>query len=40
MVVPMVGRLAGSSDPWEPNMLLDPDGAPVEAVGASPETGA
>jgi site-specific recombinase XerD len=33
VVVPAVGRLACSGDPWEPYVLVGPDGAPVEAVG-------
>jgi site-specific recombinase XerC len=32
MVVPQVGRLVATEDPWEPYRLLDPAGAPVKAV--------
>ena len=34
MVVPKVGQLVECDDPWEPYRLVDPDGKPVEAVGA------
>ena len=34
VVVPAVGRLVESSDPWEPYRLVDLTGAPVDAVGA------
>jgi integrase len=34
MVVPAVGRLVESDDPWEPYALVGPAGVPVEAVGA------
>jgi integrase len=33
VVVPAVGRLAESGDPWEPYRLVDRAGVPVEAVG-------
>jgi site-specific recombinase XerC len=32
MVVPQVGRLVATDDPWEPYRLLDPAEAPVKAV--------
>jgi integrase len=32
MVVPQVGRLLFSGDPWEPYKLIDPDGILVDAV--------
>ena len=34
MVVPQVGRLVATDDPWEPYRLLDPDGLVVEPVSA------
>jgi integrase len=34
LVVPQVGRLVESADPWEPYRLVGPDGAAIEAVGA------
>jgi hypothetical protein len=34
VVVPAVGRLVTSGDPWAPFVLVDPDGVPVEAVDA------
>jgi len=34
IVVPQVGRLVATGEPWQPYQLLDPDGAPVEAVSA------
>lgn len=34
MVVPQVGRLVATADPWEPYRLIDADGAVVEAVSA------
>ena len=34
MVVPQVGRLVATDDPWEPYRLLDPDGVVVESVSA------
>ena len=34
MVVPQVGRLVVTADPWEPYQLLDPGGVAVEAVAA------
>ncbi len=34
VVVAKVGQLVECDDPWEPYRLVDPDGKPVEAVGA------
>ena len=34
MVIPQVGRLVASGDPWAPYRLVDADGATVEAVSA------
>ena len=34
MVVPQVGRLAATGEPWQPYRLLDAGGSPVEAVSA------
>jgi integrase len=34
LVVPQVGRLVTTNDPWEPYRLLDPDGVAVEPVAA------
>ena len=34
MVVPQLGRLVATDDPWEPYRLLDPDGVVVESVSA------
>ena len=34
MVVPQVGRLVATADPWEPYRLLDPGGVAVAAVAA------
>ncbi len=34
MVIPQVGRLVASSDPWSPYRLLDAEGAKVAAVAA------
>jgi site-specific recombinase XerD len=34
VVVPKVGQLVECDDPWEPYRLVDPDGKPVEVVGA------
>lgn len=32
MVVPRVGRLVATGDPWDPYRLLGPDGTAVDAV--------
>jgi len=34
LVVPQVGRVVATGNAWEPYRLLDPHGAPVEAVTA------
>src|SRR3954464_7320613 len=34
VVVPQVGRLVATNDPWEPFRLVGPDGSAVEAVSA------
>ena len=34
MVVPQVGRLVATDDPWEPYRLLDSDGLVVVPVSA------
>jgi len=34
LVVPLVGALAATDDPWEPFRLLDPAGRPVGSVSA------